>query len=133
MVVFRDFPLTFDRQFNCRGTFGLLVEFPVSCSSELLTTLSTGHRNYTSPSVFARARADMILRPWNMSRGELVGGESELLSRINHSCSGENDNVNVYNSVPLRVSDRRGGSLQVILLAGHYQACRIVTSEAKGE
>lgn len=36
-----DFPVTFGRQFNCRGTFGLLVEFPVSRSSELLTTLST--------------------------------------------------------------------------------------------
>lgn len=49
-TVVRDFPVTFGRQFNCRGTFGLLVEFPVSCSSKLLTTLSTGHQNYTSTS-----------------------------------------------------------------------------------
>lgn len=63
-IVVRDFPVTFGRQFNCRGIFGLLVEFPVSCSSKLLTTLSTGHQNYTSPTRQSTRGYNLLLKKW---------------------------------------------------------------------
>lgn len=64
-IVVRDFPVTFGRQFNCRGTFGLFVEFPVSCSSEAFNDILYGpselHETYSS--IYARGY-NILLKKW---------------------------------------------------------------------